>query len=95
MTWMKYTACYKHGYGRPEWVNLGDCTPDQVEDLFEEHDREHGDPEGFRTGKYEVHPLPPIEVLEAEIKRQAATIRASQAYLLKLNEMLATAQNNR
>lgn len=92
MAWMKYNACYKHGNGQTEWIDIGSgsCSSDEARHFFEEYDREHGDPEGFRTGKYEVFDLPPAAVLEREIKSLAQRIEANQAYLLKLHEMLAS-----
>lgn len=87
MAWMKYMACYKSGYGQPEWIDIGN---NEAKEFFEEHDSKHGDPEGFRTGKYEVFDLPPAAVLEREIKSLAQRIEANQAYLLKLHEMLAS-----
>lgn len=93
MAWIKYNASYKHGPGQTEWIDVGESSPAEIKDLFEEHDREHGDPEGFRTGEYEVVDLPPVEVLERKIKRINRLIASNQAYLIKLTEMLAQASN--
>lgn len=92
MAWIKYIAHYKSGNGQPEWLDVGASSPEEIEDQFHEYDREHGDPDGLRTGEYEVFDLPPVKVLESRIKELTSLIARSQAYLLELNEMLAKAQ---
>lgn len=87
MAWIKYIASYKHGYGQPEWLDVGPSSPEQIEDFFIEHDHEHGDPEGFRRGRYEVFDAPPLDVLECKIKSVTHAIAGNQAYLLTLQAL--------
>lgn len=83
--WMKYQPSFKHGLGSVMWEYLGDNPSESViEDVFQELDAEHGDPEGFRRGKFEVVALPPQEYLQSLIEDK----KRSQEYLAKYIELL-------
>lgn len=87
MPYLKCTACHAHGYGTPEYIRLNEGeTLESTEETQLEWHQLHGDPEGFRSSKFEIVEFPPIESLYEESKRVASEIESLRYYKMKLWE---------
>lgn len=86
MSWLKYTPVFKHGYGQDGWVEVR-----RIEDLDNVKSdawTEHGDPEGIREPKWEVHDFPPLAVLQGNISSARRRIEEDELLIRQLREQL-------
>jgi len=87
MPWLKYEICYKHGYAKPEYVEI-DPRYD-LDDLKNEIKfGPDGDPDGIREPRWEVVEELPLDVLIAKVNEAEHAFESAKNHVIRMRNML-------
>jgi hypothetical protein len=82
MKWLWYRPCFKHGFGKPGYVLLGEApTEARIESAKDEVRELEGDPEGFREPLWEIVDSIPPDVLAAKIEEAKEAAERADKWL--------------